>query len=187
MHIRNSSRFEKPIKIIYPGELYVSRDDEIIGTLLGSCVSVCLIDAQRSISGMNHFMLPGKISRHDIFKDRMARYGITAIKNLMQEMERFGSKKSDWVAKVFGGGKILVIEGDKNTIPEDNIRIARILLELEDIPIVKSDVGGIFTRKLLMEVKSGKVFLKKTSRNDIVEKVVHTEEEYLKRGFILNG
>lgn len=182
MHIRNSIRFEKPIKIIYPGELYASKEDEIIGTLLGSCVSVCLIDVAKGICGMNHFMLPGKISRHDIFKDRMARYGITAIKNLISEMERLGSHKADWVAKVFGGGKILLLETDKNTIPEDNIRVARILLELEDIPIVKSDVGGTFTRKLLMEVKSGKVFLKKTSRNDIIEKVAHTEEEYLRKG-----
>lgn len=181
MHIRNLSRFDKPIKIIYPGELYVSREDEIIATLLGSCVSVCLIDLNAGIAGMNHFMLPGKISRHDIFKDRIARYGITAIYNLMREMERLGSKRSDWQAKLFGGGTILIIKGDKNTIPEDNVRVARILLEIEDIPIVKSDVGGTYTRKLLLEVKSGKVFLKKTSRNDIIEKVAYTEKEYIKR------
>ncbi len=185
MHIRNANRFETTMKIIYPGELYASKKDEIIGTLLGSCVSVCLIDVTKGIAGMNHFMLPGKISRHDILKDRMARYGITAIKHLMAEMKKLGSNKADWEAKIFGGGKILAIAGDRNTIPEDNIRVARMILEFEDIPIVKSDVGGIFTRKLLMEVKSGKVFLKKTTRDDIIEKVIHSEKEYLSRGLLV--
>lgn len=183
MHIRNITRFNKPVKIIYPGELYASRDDELIGTLLGSCVSVCLIDIENGIGGMNHFMLPGKISRHDIFKDRMARYGITAIYNLMREMERLGSSRKNWQAKIFGGGKILQNTSDKNTIPDDNVRVARILLEIEDIPIVKSDVGGEFTRKLLLEIKTGKVFLKKTTRDDVSYKVLQEEQEYLARSF----
>jgi chemotaxis protein CheD len=184
MHIRNSLRFEKAIKIIYPGELYATRDDEIIGTLLGSCVSVCLIDENRGIAGMNHFMLPGRISRHDIFKDRMARYGITAIKELMREMTRLGTFKKDWRAKIFGGGKILTTLEDRNTIPEDNVRLARILLEIEDIPIIKSDVGGEFTRKLLLEASTGKVFLKKTTREDVVKKVIDSEQNYLARGLM---
>ncbi|MCX7679725.1 MAG: chemotaxis protein CheD [Spirochaetes bacterium] len=184
MHIRNSLQLGKAIKIIYPGELYVSNEDEIIGTLLGSCVSVCLIDCERGIAGMNHFMLPGKISRHDIFKDRMARYGITAIYNLMKEMEMMGSRRRSWQAKLFGGGRILNSNIDRNTIPDDNIRVARVLLEMEDIPIVKSDVGGEYTRKLLLEVKTGKVFLKKTVRDDAYNEVAAREDQYHARCFV---
>ncbi len=57
-------------------------------------------------------MLPGRISQHDIFKDRSARYGITAINRLILDMERKGSVKKEMIAKVFGGGSILdVTEG----------------------------------------------------------------------------
>jgi len=183
MHIRNSVKFNKDIKIIYPGEFYVSSEDEIIGTLLGSCVSVCLVDRSRGRAGMNHFMLPGKISKHDIFQDRSARYGITAINGLISEMERLGSPRNELHAKVFGGGSILVSQKDMNTIPFDNIRVAKILLEMEDIPIVKTDVGGEYTRKLLMDVMTGKVYLKKTTRQDVYEKVNEMEREYALRSF----
>jgi chemotaxis receptor (MCP) glutamine deamidase CheD len=36
------------------------------------------------------------------------------------------------------------------------------ILEMEDIPIIEEDMGGKFTRKVIMDVKSGMVYLKKT-------------------------
>ena len=32
--------------------------DEVLCTVLGSCVAVCLCDSERGAWGMNHFMLP---------------------------------------------------------------------------------------------------------------------------------
>ena len=43
---------------IQPGEYYVSSGEEIITTVLGSCVSACIRDTRIGIGGMNHFMLP---------------------------------------------------------------------------------------------------------------------------------
>lgn len=45
--------------IIEPGEIFTSRDDVIISTTLGSCISVCLWDATNRVIGMNHFVLVG--------------------------------------------------------------------------------------------------------------------------------
>ena len=45
---------------IMPGEYYVTRNDELIATTLGSCVSACIRDPNTKIGGMNHFMLPFK-------------------------------------------------------------------------------------------------------------------------------
>jgi len=43
---------------ILPGEFYVTRDkEEVLVTVLGSCVSACIRDPQMQIGGMNHFML----------------------------------------------------------------------------------------------------------------------------------
>lgn len=184
MYLRHSEKYGKAIKIIHPGELYVSDQDEIIGTLLGSCIAVCLLDRDAGVAGMNHFMLPGKIANQDIFSDRSARYGITAINELMHAMEKLGARRQNLVAKVFGGGHVL--EGkhyESTTIPADNIRLARVMLEIEDVPITTSDVGENYTRKLLMEVKSGKVYLKKTTRKDVFDKIVLRELEYAHRSF----
>ena len=43
---------------ILPGEYYVTRSDEAISTVLGSCISACVRDPARNVGGMNHFMLP---------------------------------------------------------------------------------------------------------------------------------
>src|SRR5215467_13079779 len=43
---------------ILPGEYYVTRHDEAITTVLGSCISACIRDPGAGVGGMNHFMLP---------------------------------------------------------------------------------------------------------------------------------
>jgi chemotaxis protein CheD len=182
LYIRHSYKFDKEIKIIHPGEFYVSSKDELIGTLLGSCISVCLFDRVKKISGMNHFMLPGRISLNDIFKDKSARYGITAINQLLSAMFNIGADKSSLEAKIFGGGHVLE-SNNTITIPSDNIKLARVMMEFEDIPIEKSDVGMTFTRKLLMDVVTGKVYMKRTSRKEVIEDVEKRDTEFAKRSF----
>ena len=43
---------------ILPGEYYVTKENELITTVLGSCISACIRDKESGIGGMNHFMLP---------------------------------------------------------------------------------------------------------------------------------
>jgi len=43
---------------ILPGEYFVTRSDEAITTVLGSCIAACIRDPATRIGGMNHFMLP---------------------------------------------------------------------------------------------------------------------------------
>src|SRR5689334_12429670 len=43
---------------LLPGDCYVTRDNEILDTVLGSCVTVCLHSPRLQVGGMNHFMLP---------------------------------------------------------------------------------------------------------------------------------
>ena len=154
--------------IIYPGEYYVSSKDEYIATVLGSCISVCLHDPGSRISGMNHFMLPGKITEKDrLSKDDISsRYGITAIKNLIEYMCRSGAVKKNLKAKIFGGGNVIDLKRPQGPVAEGNIRLARIMVELEDIPIVLEDIGGRATRKIIMEAQTGKVFLRRMGKND---------------------
>ena len=49
---------------VFPGEFYVTKKtDEVLVTVLGSCVSACIRDPFAGIGGMNHFMLPHTIGR----------------------------------------------------------------------------------------------------------------------------
>ncbi len=162
MYIRHEARFGKNLVTINAGELYVSSEDEVIGTVLGSCVAVCLYDSKKLISGMNHFMLPGRVCKADLFADNSAKYGIVAIRELVESMEKKGARRESISAKVFGGGRVIDIDDTGSGISQDNVRLARAILEIEDISITHVDHGGNYMRKLFMDVTSGKVFLKKT-------------------------
>ncbi|MBN2434479.1 MAG: chemotaxis protein CheD [Spirochaetes bacterium] len=158
-----STKFYKNIITVHPGEYYVSSDDELIQTLLGSCVAVCLHDSSKGISGLNHFMLEGKMLGTN-YKEMSTdgKHALHSISQLITDIISVGAKRQDLKAKVFGGGAVLSTEATVHTIPADNIRAAKTILEMEDIPIIQEDLGGKFTRKLVMDVQSGKVFLKKT-------------------------
>jgi chemotaxis protein CheD len=186
MYIRNSIKYNKKINIIHPGEYYASRRDEIISTVLGSCVAVCFHDPINRVSGMNHFMLPGRVSEDDLSEDRRAKYGITAINDLLHHICKRGAVKEYLSAKIFGGGHVTNTSMDHSTIANDNIRLAKLMMEMEDIPIVEIDVGDIYTRKLLMDVKTGVVFLKKTRRTDIFEKINYRDLEFIKNRYEYN-
>lgn len=182
MHVNLRHRLGKNLVIIYPGEYYITGKDELVGTLLGSCVSVCLHDAENKIGGMNHFMLPGKISKTDVFTDDNARYGIAAINRIVSEILSRGAVRKNLTAKIFGGGnviKFLNMTGKKSLIPSDNIRVAKLFMEIEDIPIISLDVGEDYTRKIIFDVNSGKVYLRKFKGGEVNEEVSKRDEDEL--------
>jgi chemotaxis protein CheD len=162
-------KFGKPVRLIYAGDCYISKDDEIIGTLLGSCISLCLYDSVKGVGGMNHFMLPGKMNSIDIRSSDSGKYGIAAINQLLHGMYDLGAQKKHIKAKLFGGGAVLELEQKVTSIPENNIRVARLIMEVEDIPIIEEDTGGKFIRKIYLDVKSGDVYVKKTLRNVVTD------------------
>jgi chemotaxis protein CheD len=182
VHVNVRHKLGKNLNIIYPGEYYITGEDELIGTLLGSCVSVCLHDPENKIGGMNHFMLPGKISKNDIFADDNARYGIAAINRIVTEIISRGASRKHLTAKIFGGGNIinfLNISGKQSLIPSDNVRVAKLFMEIEDIPILGLDVGENFTRKIIFDVSTGKVYLRKIKGGTVNEIVSKRDEDEL--------
>ncbi len=52
-----NSKIDREVMLINPGEYYTSAED-VICTILGSCVSVVLYSNKKHIGGINHFMLP---------------------------------------------------------------------------------------------------------------------------------
>jgi len=186
VHVVTRHRLGKNLNIIYPGEFFITGKDELIGTLLGSCVSVVLHDSENKIGGMNHFMLPGKINKTDILNDDNARYGIAAINKIVSDILAGGASRKYLTAKIYGGGNIIKffnMTGRQNFIPADNIRVAKLFMEIEDIPIVGMDVGEDFTRKIIFDVKSGKVFLRKFRSGEVNEIVSIRDEDVLIKNF----
>ncbi|MBL4608353.1 MAG: chemoreceptor glutamine deamidase CheD [Pseudomonadales bacterium] len=147
---------------IQPGEIYVTKKGEIISTVLGSCISVCMMDVERGIAGMNHFMLPrgkGELPIKGV-DGNSTRYGNWAMEFLINEMIKAGSRKETLDVKVFGGGQVLA-EMEFMDIGQCNIDFVFSYLVQEGMPINRHDVGGIYPRKLLFFGDTGRVKMKK--------------------------
>lgn len=145
------------IKIL-PGQYHATGDDTVITTVLGSCVSVCLYDPLNGVGGMNHYMLPGINPGQEKVINGSARYGIYAMKLLLEHVLQLGGKRANLEAKVFGAGKVM--EGVSD-VGRQNSDFALRYLKEEQIRVVAVDVGDTFPRKICFSPVSGQVFVKR--------------------------
>ncbi len=149
---------ETEVVRLMPGEFFVSREAEVVTTVLGSCVSACIRDKRRSIGGMNHFMLPDAAMGGAADTATAGRYGTHAMQFLIDGIVTLGGKIEDLEVKVFGGGRI--VEG-MSDVGERNIDFIREFLQEAGIPVHAEDVGLEFPRKINYFVDTGRVMVKK--------------------------
>jgi len=166
---------------ILPGEIYVSiASDEFITTVLGSCISACIWDAENKVGGMNHFMLPLKsgVTIYDdvsIIDGLPTRYGNFAMEHLINEMLKRGAIRRNLKVKIFGGGAIF---GTKSDVGGKNIEFVKNYLYQENMKLISEDVGKQTPRKILFEPISGRVWVKRLQsiHNDTL---IKREQSYL--------
>ena len=165
---------------ILPGEFYVTTQNELIVTVLGSCVSACVRDPVFGIGGMNHFMLPLQARDCGSWEKKglglATRYGNYAMEHLVNEILKNGGMRKNLEVKVFGGGKILAQMTD---IGEKNIQFVLEYIRTEGLKLLNQDLGDIFPRKVQYHPKSGKVRVKKlrSLHNDTI---TAREREYMR-------
>ncbi len=180
MYKNTNKKLGKEIVVIQPGEYFVTnRPGEGIGTVLGSCIAVCLYDDRSHIGGMNHFMLPGDFRNDQVFASKSARYGMFAMELLINDMMKRGADRSRLVAKIFGGARILSFRGKESSVSDGNILFIRSFLAMEEISVVASDVGGELPRKIFfLPDTNGKVLLKRLKNTDESKMFIEEEIRY---------
>jgi len=171
-HLATSAYYDRKFKCdamrVLPGEYYFSKTNKLIMTVLGSCVAACIWDKKRGIGGLNHFMLPGEANSGT---DKSARYGNYAMEILINHIIQHGGRREDLVAKVFGGGQIMHSFTSMD-IGKSNATFIINYLKNESIPILSSDLGDNYPRKVCFFPQTGKVMVRKlaSTRNDELEK-----------------
>ena len=126
---------------VFPGEFYVTRQpDEILVTVLGSCVSACIRDPVLGVGGMNHFMLAtGRSGAWGNNDPQSARFGNFAMEKLINELTKAGCSRERMEIKVFGGGNVI----DASTaVGSDNAEFVLRYLEAEGLRCSAEDLGG---------------------------------------------
>lgn len=150
--LKDGTTQEDIIKIP-PGGFYVTTDDnEVLTTVLGSCVSACIRDPFANVGGMNHFLLP-EGERNQAPLSNVTRFGNYAMETLINEILSRGGVRNRLEIKIFGGGEMFE---SSMAIGGHNVEFVENYLRNEGIPIAAKHVGGQQARRLQYWPLSGK-------------------------------
>ncbi len=153
--------------------------EEMITTVLGSCVSACIRDRKFGVGGMNHFMLPESTGSADHWQGTgvaaATRYGSFAMEHMINDILKLGGLRKNLEVKVFGGGRIMA---NMTNIGLHNIDFVREYIVAEGLALVVEDLGDIFPRKVNYFPATGRARVKKlrSMHNDTI---VRREESYM--------
>jgi len=142
---------------LYPGTLFVHRQPHLVTTVLGSCVSVCLWNQTSHLGGINHYLLP-------LWNGeglQTPKYGNIAIAKLVDKVRTLSNPGDKLIAKVFGGASMWEKTEGLLAIGQRNIEFALEALESHKIPIVGSDLGGYYGRKVIFNSGDGTVLMRR--------------------------
>lgn len=150
---------------VLPGNfMATNKPDDVIMTLLGSCVSACIRCSKTGIGGLNHFLLPsikGKILKQT---DLTTRYGDYAMEKLIGTIIRLGGDRHGLEVKIFGGANLYDTESVK-PVGRSNIQFVLDFVHSEGISLLAEDIGGLNGRKIYFHPFTGKVKVQKINKN----------------------
>jgi chemotaxis protein CheD len=180
----NVRRYRDPasgnvIAKLLPGDFYVTNQDEVLDTVLGSCVSACVRNPKTGVGGMNHFMLPHPRNneRADSWgsvASSATRYGSASMEQLINKILGAGGTRADLEVKIFGGARVLAATTD---VGHHNVIFVRDFLKREGLKVVSEDVGNVTPRHIQYFPTTGKVRVKHLG-NSQSAKLISAEVSY---------
>jgi chemotaxis protein CheD len=160
------------------GKFYLTnRSDEVIVTVLGSCVSACIRDVETGVGGMNHFMLASDAAGQWGSDQQSTRYGNFAMEKLINELIKAGCPRERMEVKVFGGGNVI---DTRNQIGTQNAEFVLRYLQDEGLACSARDLGGPYPRRIQYFPSTGRVVRKLLTGGDR-DLIVREESEYARR------
>ncbi len=166
-------RFKATSVMVLPGRHYVSAaPEEMIVTLLGSCVAACIRDPIAAVGGLNHFLLPESETGQWGQADAAMRYGNHAMETLINDIIKRGGERSRLEIKVFGGAQVIDSQSTL-AIGRKNAEFVGKYLQNEGFRIVAEHLGGPLPRRIHYFPVTGKVnmlLLRRAPDNDLFKK-----------------
>jgi chemotaxis protein CheD len=142
---------------VFPGEHYVTASsDEMLVTILGSCVAACIRDPFIAVGGMNHFMLPEAVGGGWDAASSSMRYGNVAMERLINDILKQGGIRQRLEVKVFGGGNVMKATAN---IGHRNADFVESYLLEENLSITAHHLRGNLPRRVHYFPATGRVML----------------------------
>ena len=145
-------------------DLGTARPPDILRTILGSCVGICLYDAGAKVAGMAHIMLPDQNKSSSNSK----KYASSAIPLLVEEMEKQGARKERMTAKIAGGATMfrMIENSTMSEIGRNNVRRVKEILAEINIKILAEDIGGDYGRTIDFNSDNGSLRIKTIGKTE---------------------
>jgi len=145
-------------------DIGLAASPDILRTILGSCVGICLYDPGALLAGLSHIMLPTKNDRNS--NDR--KYADSALPLMVEEMSKMGARKARMVAKIVGGATMFKMAENSmmGEIGRNNVKKVREVLDGLGIRIIAEDVGGDYGRTIDFYAEDGRLKVKSISRQE---------------------
>jgi chemotaxis protein CheD len=145
-------------------ELHVTVHPNVLRTILGSCVGICIYDPKLKNIGMSHVML----SELNNPQGNPKKYANTAIPMLVEELKNSGSDVTSLVAKIIGGASMFNMGANSimGDIGRKNVQKVKEVLQSYSIPIVAEDTGGDYGRTIDFFSSDGLVKVKSIGREE---------------------
>lgn len=142
--------------IVGIADIKIGKAPQLIKTNLGSCIAVCLYNAEKKVGGMLHLMLASSKGSSSKTAMKKEKYADTGIPEMFSRLRKtYALEKNSFTAKIFGGAKVLKTVA--HNIGEDNANAVRQILRDAGIKIIASEVGGEKGYRVSMNLETGKV------------------------------
>lgn len=152
--------------VVGVADMVVSNDPgaELVTYSLGSCLGITVYDPTKKVGGLLHVMLPD--SSIDAVKAASSPFMFvdTGVPRLFQAVYHLGAERGRLTIKVAGGAQLLDEKGVFN-IGERNQQALITLLRRNGYAIQVSDVGGLSSRTMRLNLTTGKIAIKTPGAN----------------------
>jgi len=167
------SRVIEPLPTVYlkPGDMHFSAEQNVVITVLGSCLSVTMFSRSRGLGGICHSLLPQCDGQTRCLGECLEgfKYVACSIRRMVRLFDRQRVRRSDIEVKCFGGADMFTKTIDRPglaSIGRQNITAAEQVLKSEGLKMHAVDVGGLLGRKIYFYTDTGEVLLKRLRKQN---------------------
>ncbi|MBN20279.1 MAG: chemotaxis protein CheD [Bdellovibrionaceae bacterium] len=149
---------------VHIGEVKIGKQNDMLHSILGSCVGIAFLYPEKKIYGLAHCLLSKSPEKQHSMG---AKYVDQAVQSLLILMHLRPEDYPKIDAILAGGGNMTMPE---DTDPEKlvgyhNAKTALEELEKKKIKIVRQDLGGMIGRRISIDCETGEYQIKKIPRN----------------------
>lgn len=143
--------------LVKPGDLCFSEKTNLLCAVVGSGVALTIFDIKRRCGGMCYYIRPIRNSPGET----STLFACPSIIGLLNMLLRSGSNLKYLEAQLHGGAENQKANGYIKGLGDQNVSIAKEILDLKKVRIAGTGVGGTHGRKIIFDTSSGETVIAK--------------------------